>query len=481
MKTIFTSIALLFISIVSLNAQTIDEAKQLYLAGEYAKALPAIEAEYNAKPTDASLNQWYGVCLFETGGDLNKAEECLLIASKKRIRDSHLYLGRIYTQQYRFDEADKSFASFEKLLKKRGDDDARERLEQAKKVYSRLYRMVANTEDVQIIDSIVLSKKDFLNAYMLSTSGGKLDYFNNVFNANMYIPTTTYSNEKGTKIYYAQPNDNGHFRLFSMDRLLDGYGNEKPLSPNNFGLEGGNTNYPFIMLDGITIYFAANDNESIGGYDLFVSRYNMNNDTYLTPERMGMPFNSPANDYLMVIDEEKGIGWFASDRFQDKDHVCVYTFLPNDRVNIVESEDMVYKANRAMITSIEATQVDGYNYSKELAIARKKPTVKKEAIKDFEFVINDKHTYYTLADFKSSLAQETYFKAMQAKKELATLNTELELMRLEYSKADTGNKRLIANDILVNEKRQEQLSLEVNKLELNARNTEIQELGEASF
>lgn len=481
MKTIFTSIALFFITIVSINAQTLDEAKQLYLAGEYAKALPVIEAEYNAKPTDASLNQWYGVCLFETGGDLKKAEECLLVASKKRIRDSHLYLGRIYTTQYRFDEADKSFASFEKLLKKRGDDEPKEKLEEARKFQSRLRRMVTNTEDVQIIDSIVVAKKDFLSAYLLSTSGGKLDYFNNVFNANMYVPTTTYSNEKGSKIYYAQPDDNGDLRLFSMERLLDGYGNEKALSNDNFGLEGGNTNFPFMMLDGVTIYFAASDSESIGGYDLFVSRYNLNNDTYLTPERLGMPFNSPANDYLMVVDEEKGIGWFASDRFQNKDSICVYTFLPNDRVNIVDSEDMVYKAERAMITSIKATHTAGYDYSKELALAHKKPVAKKEAIRDFEFVINDKHTYYTLADFRSSTAQETYFKVIQKKKELKTLSNELELMRQEYSKSDASNRRLITNDILVNEKKEEQLTSEIVKLELNARNQEIRKLGETSF
>lgn len=91
-----------------------------------------------------------------------------------------------------------------------------------------------------------------------------------------------------------------------MEKLIDGYGNEKQLSATNFGLTG-DVNYPYVMPDGVTIYFAAKDYDSLGGYDLFVSRYNMNNDTYLAPERLNMPFNSMYNDYLMVVDEEKGV------------------------------------------------------------------------------------------------------------------------------------------------------------------------------
>lgn len=481
MKSLIISISILLSSFALVNAQTLAEAKELYLAGEYAKALPIMEAEYNLKPTDASLNQWYGACLYETGGDLKKAEECLLVASKKRIRDSHLYLGRIYTKQYRFEEAEKSFASFEKLLKRRGDEEPKAKLEKARDIFSRLKRMVSNTEDIQIIDSIVVAKSDVLDAYPLSPSGGQLDYFNNIFKANMLINSTTYSNEKGTKIYYSQPNEAENLRLLSMEKLLDGYGNEKVLSEDNFGLNGGNTNYPFIMLDGITIYFAANDDESIGGYDLFVSRYNLNNDTYLAPERLGMPFNSPYNDYLMVIDEEKGVGWFASDRFQDKDHVCVYTFIPSEMIKTVESDDMTYKASRAIISSIKDSQIEGHDYSQTIALARKTPTVKQKEIRDFEFVINNNHTYYKFADFKSKSAQDSYYRASQTQKELSRLQTELENLRTAYSKADAAEKRAMTNDILMLERRLEQQEKDLNNLEVQARNQEIKELGEAIY
>ena len=64
-----------------------------------------------------------------------------------------------------------------------------------------------------------------------------------------------------------------------------------------------NADYPYVLTDGITIYYASDGPGSMGGYDIFVTRYNTNTDSYLMPENVGMPFNSPYNDYMYVIDE----------------------------------------------------------------------------------------------------------------------------------------------------------------------------------
>lgn len=43
---------------------------------------------------------------------------------------------------------------------------------------------------------------------------------------------------------------------------------------------------PVCLSDGVTIYYAT-DGEGLGGYDIFVTRYNTNTDSYLTPENVG--------------------------------------------------------------------------------------------------------------------------------------------------------------------------------------------------
>lgn len=466
---------LLSISCVAgIQAQALNEAKELYKSGKFEQALPIFEAEYNAKPTDASLNLWYGVCLFETGKNLKKAEECLVFASTKRLPDSYLYLGQLYTNQYRFSQAADMFNKYEASLKRK-DDNARASLEEKRKVMSRLNRMVSNTEDVQIIDSLVVDKANFLSAYKMSLSSGKLEYFNKVFPKSKPVGSTVYFNEKGTKIYYAQPIEGAMYTLFSMEKLLDDFGNEKELSATNFGLDG-DVNYPYMMADGVTIYFAAKDSDSVGGYDLFVSRYNINNDTFLTPERLNMPFNSLYNDYMMVIDEEKGVGWFASDRFQPEGKVCIYTFIPNGTVKIIESEDEQYLAGRANISSIKKSWVNGKDYSKLIASARKNAEVKETVKHDFEFVIDDRNTYYSLSDFKNKQARDTYTKVQQLTNELKALDEKLEAERANYSGSSQEGKRRIGNSIFTMEKRQEQLQKEIPPLQIQARNQEIQSM-----
>jgi hypothetical protein len=74
-----------------------------------------------------------------------------------------------------------------------------------------------------------------------------------------------------------------------------------PLSINDSGSQA----YPFVLSDGLTIYFSTTGHQSFGGYDIFVTRYNLTNDSYLAPNQMNMPFNSPFNDYLMVVDGKR--------------------------------------------------------------------------------------------------------------------------------------------------------------------------------
>lgn len=474
MKSIFIYLLLSVCCTPAVLAQTLNEAKELYLQGEYAKALPIFEAEYNAKPDDANLNQWYGVCLLQTGKNLPKAEECLLVASKKRIQESFLYLGQLYGQEYRFAESDEAFGKYEASLKKK-DDAAREKLEEKRKVMLRIRRMASNTEDVQIIDSIIIDKQKFLSAYKLSLSSGKLDYFDKLFTTNKHVDATAYTNEKGTKMYYAKPEKDYTLALYSKEKLLDDFGNEKKLSANNFGLSG-DMNYPYMMADGVTIYFAAKDEDSLGGYDLFVSRYNMNNDTYLAPERLNMPFNSLYNDYMMAVDEEKGVGWFASDRYMPNGKVCVYTFVPNKVVKIIQSDDENYLARRARISSIKDTWVAGQNYTSLISSARKEPVVKTEVKHDFEFVIDDSRTYYKLADFKSRAAQTTFSRAIQLQKEFNDLSVKLDKQRSDYSSASQDGKRRMSSEIYNLEKRVEQLRTEIPEMEIQARNQEINNL-----
>lgn len=41
---------------------TLNEAKEVFLSGDYEKALPMLEEQYRKNKRNASVNQWIGVC-----------------------------------------------------------------------------------------------------------------------------------------------------------------------------------------------------------------------------------------------------------------------------------------------------------------------------------------------------------------------------------------------------------------------------------
>lgn len=452
-----------------LQAQSLDQAKKLYNEGKYAEAKPAFEKLLKQAPSNPSYNQWYGVCCYETG-DLAAAEKHLKVAVKRKTPDSYPYLANVFYKTYRFDEAAETMEEYIELLTKKKTDT--QAAEAQLEMTSNALRMVEKTEDIQLIDSLVVDKDDFLSAYILSEETGMLGTYTDFFQTKEPITSTVYLNQKGDKIYYAHPTSDAHYCLFTQSMLMDKWGDEKQL-PMNINSKDDD-NYPFVLSDGVTIYYASKGNGSIGGYDLFVTRYNINSDTYLAPEQMGMPFNSPFNDYMMVLDETKGLGWFVSDRFQPEGKVCVYLFIPNTNNSRVESDDLELKRARAAISSIKDSWKAGTNYTDLIRLAHTEiPYGEEEIKKDFEFAIGNNIVYYTLGEIKSPEAKSYYEKVVALGKQIKELNEKLDNLRDSFTKGNNARRDQLKPVILQTEEQLENLLGQPAELEKKARNAEI--------
>jgi len=453
-------------------AQSLDQVRTLFNEGRYKEAKPVMARLVKQAPNNSNYNRWYGVCCYETK-DYENAEKHLTVAYKRKDMESYRYLAMLYADLYRFNEAANIWEEYIALQKKQKNDptESEKMLEQARN----LNRMLDKTEDVQVIDSIVILKDSFLEAYNLSEESGTLMPYNDFFKDRQPVSSTVYTNQKGSGIYYARPSQNGVYAIYSQAKLLDTWGDEKdlflsPLKDNN---------YPFVLPDGVTMYFASKGYESIGGYDIFITRYNTNTNSYLAPEQMGMPFNSPANDYMMVIDESKGLGWFVSDRNQPEDYVCVYLFIPDaSRKRINDSIDPEELRRRAALVSIEDSWKESTNYSEliQLAYANQPDNeIKKE--RDFVFFINDKTTYYTLNDIKSREAKELYTDVLALKRQIENLNKRLTEIRNTYTNTQPSSREQLKTTILQAENQLLSLTEKATEQEKKARNAEIRQLG----
>lgn len=454
------------------QGQTLNEAKQFYNEGKFAEAKPVFERFVKQSPGNASYNLWYGACCFETG-DLATAEKYLNVAVRCRVIDGFRYMGELYCKTFRYEQAVEMYEEYIKYQtqKKRDTEAAELRLDELENAA----RMLDKVEAVQVIDSVVVGLDDLLSAYRLSEESGTLLPANEFFTDGRTDTTVVYKNQKGDKVFYAKPTEANHYCLFTQSWLLDHWGDEKQLRMNTDS--ESDDNYPFVLPDGVTVYYASKGNGSLGGYDLFVTRYNTESDSYLMPEQLSMPFNSPYNDYMMVIDEGKGLGWFASDRFQPEGKVCVYLFIPNEDHARVETDDMELKRAWASLMPIRTTWKEGSDYSKLIALAHQEvPYGQPEKKGDFEFPVTASKVYYNWSDFRSAEAKALYQKATDTRREIDKLEQDLEKLRKDYAAANAGRKEQLAARITSAEEKLNVLLPQTAELEKQARNAEAPRL-----
>lgn len=340
----------------------------------------------------------------------------------------------------------------------------------------RITNMREMTQQIVIIDSIVADKSQFLSHYVLSSETGKIMTASQIsgIEADGYV----YLNEMGNKAYFGKADQNGVRQIYTSDKLGDRWG--EPILMNGLSEGIDEADYPFMMNDGITFYFAAQGEESIGGYDIFFTRYDSRSGSFLKPENIGMPFNSEANDYMYAADEQSGIGYFVSDRRQPKDTVCVYIFiLPETRRSYDPSKFTEQQIHDfADITCIADTWGNGSE--RRAALERLKavftnasrPTTDKATEANTAIVINDRLTYTSAKDFRSPTAANHYRELLKARERLSNLEAELQKTRDRYAQADENGRKLLSEIILHNEEQSLILRNKIHTLEKQIRNEE---------
>ena len=340
----------------------------------------------------------------------------------------------------------------------------------------RITNMREMTQQIVIIDSIVADKSQFLSHYVLSSETGKVMTASQIsgIEADGYV----YLNEMGNKAYFGKADQNGVRQIYTSDKLGDRWG--EPILMNGLSEGIDEADYPFMMNDGITFYFAAQGEESIGGYDIFFTRYDSRSGSFLKPENIGMPFNSEANDYMYAADEQSGIGYFVSDRRQPKDTVCVYIFiLPETRRSYDPTKFTEQQIHDfADITCIADTWGNGSE--RRAALERLKavftnasrPTTDKATEANTAIVINDRLTYTSAKDFRSPTAANHYRELLKARERLSNLEAELQKTRDRYAQADENGRKLLSEIILHNEEQSLILRNKIHTLEKQIRNEE---------
>lgn len=469
-KIKLTAIALLMFS-AGAGAQTLSQAQKWFTQGEFEKAKPVFQKLVKQAPSNANYNFWYGACCYETG-EMEKGLPYLEKSAARKVINAYLYVSKAYYDMYRFDDAIENLEEHIYWLEKKKRDTAE--AEELMTKYRKGERMIRSVENIAVIDSFVVDKQNFLDAYKLSEQAGTLTMTNDTA-TNIDDMSIELVNEMGDKKLLSGKDEEGISKLYASMKLIDSWSTPQKLKGINEDM--AELNFPFLDSDGTTLYFAAKGDDSMGGYDIFITRTDSEENSYFRPDNIGYPFNSTFNDYMYAIDDYNNLGWFASDRYQPEGKVCVYVFVPNESKTTYDYDvmDAGKMISLAKLDNIALTQTDNNIVAKARQRLAKVMYASENKHKktDFTFIVNDNRIYTSPDDFRKPKAKELFREMSKKQDDLNALEKELGQLREKYSKSDKATKDSMAPGILDKEKRVKDLRTEIDGMTTEIRNIEL--------
>lgn len=148
-------------------------------------------------------------------------------------------------------------------------------------------------------------------------------------------------NDDGYRIYFTRDNEgktNGTEVYFSalQSKMRQDFTGSSPVTTVNSKFNEGPI---YISIDGETMYFASEGFESLGGYDIFVSKKIQGQ--WTVPVNMGYPINTPYDDFFFAPTANGKFAYIASNRAGGSGGFDIYkvTFWGEEKKPLTDVED----------------------------------------------------------------------------------------------------------------------------------------------
>ena len=166
----------------------------------------------------------------------------------------------------------------------------------------------------------------------------------------------SYSND-GWSIFFARDNANrstGFDIMYSsmQSKIQKDYMAATMISEVNSGFNDGPI---YLHIDGETMYIASQGKNSLGGYDIFVSKKIQGQ--WTKPVNMGYPINTPYDDFFFASTANGKYAYISSNRAEGKGGYDIYkvTFWGEEKQPLVDVEDYLLAS---LVYPIKDNQVE---------------------------------------------------------------------------------------------------------------------------
>ena len=126
-----------------------------------------------------------------------------------------------------------------------------------------------------------------------------------------------------TMIFTGRASAEGTLDLYISQKLNDTLWSYPQIMDSGIN-SPGNECYPVLSADGKSLFFASDGHYGMGGYDLYVSYYDDDSQSWSPAQNMGFPFSSPENDWAFGLSPDGNAALFLSDRGAAADKLWLY-------------------------------------------------------------------------------------------------------------------------------------------------------------
>jgi len=203
------------------------------------------------------------------------------------------------------------------------------------------------------------------------------------FNTKEYEEAHPAITPDGRRLFFSSDREGG---FGGMDLYVVEFNDGEWSAPANLGENintAGNDVFPYVHDDG-TLYFASNGWEGLGGLDLYEAKVGSDN-SWTGVENIGTPFNSPKDDFGLIMNETKTEGYLTSARDGGHGQDDIYSWKRPTSEVINEATICAYEAGtNKRLADVEVTVNDPATSNGDAILKLVETTIEDEYILKFK-------------------------------------------------------------------------------------------------
>lgn len=194
--------------------------------------------------------------------------------------------------------------------------------------------------------------KDFLSGDLYFSSYAGKEWIapiklNPPVNTDDFVESSASLSADGNTLYFSsdRPGGFGKKDIYRVTKLSNGEWS-KPMNLGATINTADDDDAPFIHPDGKILYFSSKGHKNMGGYDIFKTTYNKEENKWSEPENLGYPINTTDDDIFFVLSVDGKRGYFSSVRKEGFGESDIYMIsFPEEDLNLSVMKAMVLSAD----------------------------------------------------------------------------------------------------------------------------------------